>query len=126
MLKAFALAPLQENPRGKFVVISDGQNLHVVLGPVNRYAYHANIVFAYTEEAGRAHASLDGSGLCHLLTPGWKVLGGGQYRLDDLTHTLKFSEKSTAYGKYPIEKLRALRDELPNAFGLMHWDLDLI
>lgn len=124
------LASLEVYPRGKFVVLEheseNGQReLHLVLGPVNEFPYHAHIVYEYLVNRGRAMAVMVDGSFCRVSSPGWSILGGGQYRLDDLTHTVHFNEKSTAYGKYPRQRLEAFETDIPEALGLEGWATQL-
>jgi hypothetical protein len=119
------LASLNTYPRGKFVVLDHEGELHVILGPVNVFPYHANLIYEYLENQGRAEAVMTDGSHCRVVTHGWEVLGGGQYRLDDLTHTLHFDEKSTAYGKFPANRLDQVSDELLLALDLPGWAVDL-
>jgi hypothetical protein len=130
VLQVEALAPLETYPRGKFVVLERGSDphqaeLHIVFGPVNEFPYHANIVYEYLVTRGRAQAVMTDGSHCRVTSPGWRILGGGQYRLDDLTHTVHLNEKSTAYGKYPQQRLADFDDQLPTALGLEGWALEL-
>lgn len=130
MFRVETLASLEVYPRGKFVVLeyepeTHHRELHIVLGPVNEFPYHAHIVYEYLVNRGRALAVMVDGSFCRVTSPGWKILGGGQYRLDDLTHTVHFNEKSTAYGKYPKPSLAAIETDLPNALGLPGWAVQL-
>jgi hypothetical protein len=119
------LASLEFYPRGKFVLLSHGEDLHLILGPVNEFPYHANLVYEYLVGQRRAEATMTDGSHCRVISPGWEILGGGQYRLDDLTHTVHFSEKSTAYGKYPQSKLAENASQLLSSVELPGWDLQL-
>ncbi len=100
-------------------------DLHVILGPVNLFPYHANLVYEYLESQGRARAEMTDGAHCRVLTPNWRILGGGQYRMDDLTHTLLFDEKSTAYGKFPGERLVDADQALTESLGLNGWAVEV-
>lgn len=125
VLHAETLASFEIYPRGKFVVLDCRGELHVVFGPVNEFPYHANLVYEYLVTQARAQAVMADGSHCRVTSPGWSILGGGQYRLDDLTHVLHLSEKSTAYGKYPRERLVAQEGPLLSALGLSGWALQL-
>jgi len=120
---AHPLAPLETYPRGKFVVLDFQGSLHVLFGPVNLFPYHANLIFEFLQVQGRAEAVMTDGSHCRIVSSHWQILGGGQYLLDELTHTLKFNEKSTAYGKYPGERLEAESEGLLTALDLDGWAL---
>src|SRR6266849_10987367 len=124
-MRVHAFVPLAEAPRGKFVILRHGQEMHFVAAPLSLHAYHAQIVFAFIQEQGRGEAVLISSGQCSILTPGWKVLGGGQYEWLPEERILRLKEKSTAYGKYPAQVVARSAAEILPALGCPGFRLDL-
>jgi hypothetical protein len=122
---AAPLSSLEFYPRGKFVVLTHGDDVHMVFGPVNEFPYHANLVYEYLVAQGRGQANMVDLSHCRVLSSDWQILGGGQYRLDDLTHTVHLTEKSTAYGKYPRDKVAACERDLLKSIDLNGWALEL-
>jgi hypothetical protein len=125
-MRVHSLVSLAEAPRGKFVVLRHGEELHFVTAPTSTHPYHAHIVFTFIEEQGRGQAVLMGGTHCTILTEGWKVLGGGHYELNPETRSLRLSEKSTAFGKYPLDVVKQNSRSVLEGLGLSDFRLKLI
>jgi hypothetical protein len=110
---------------GKFVILTKGQGLHLVLSPLELTPYHANIVYQYLQAEGRGEVEAVSSSGCRILTPGWKIHGGGHYNVQHWLHTLTLQGKSTAFGKYQAELLDPFLDEIPVLLGLTDFFLEL-
>lgn len=110
---------------GKFVLLINTGILHVVLSPVSKTPYHANIVYQYLEVEGRGHVEAVSSSGCRILTPGWKVQGGGYFETQHWLHALIFSGKSTAFGKYHDALLQPFSEDIPEFLGLRGYFLEM-
>ncbi len=110
---------------GKFVILTKGKGLHLILSPVALTPYHANIVYQYLQVEGRGEVEAVSSSGCRILTKGWKVHGGGAYNVQHWLHTLTLQGKSTAFGKYEADLLDPFRDEIPVLLGLPAFFLEL-
>lgn len=110
---------------GKFVILSKGRGLHLILSPVALTPYHANIVYQYLQVEGRGEVEAVSSSGCRILSKGWQVHGGGHYSLQRWLHTLILQGKSTAFGKYQAELLEPFLDEIPVLLGLTAFFLEL-
>ena len=126
MLRVHCLVPPAEAPRGKFVLLRRGADLHFVTAPLSTHPYHANIVFTFIQEQNRGRAALSGGTHCSILSPGWKILGGGHYAVDADSREIRLGEKSTAYGKYPVDLLGENSGDLAEALGLAGFRLRLL
>ncbi len=85
---------------GKFIQITDGSRHCLVLSPMDMHPFHANITEAFllSEGAqGRYNSKRD-----HYFTEdsGWKVLGGGVWKLSEPEGTIRFGGASLAYGPF--------------------------
>lgn len=109
---------------GKFVVLAKGKSVHLVLSPVSLTPYHANIVYEYLHVGGRGEVEAVGSGGCRILTPGWKVHGGGYYTVQHWLHHVILHGKSTAFGKYELKLLGPRADEIPRGLSLEAYTLE--
>lgn len=109
---------------GKFVLLTKGKALHLVLSPVSLTPFHANIVFQYLHMEGRGEVEAVSSSGCRILTKGWKTHGGGYYAVHRWLHTLDFLGKSTAFGKYDKNLLDPFADEIPDRLGLAGYTLE--
>ena len=103
---------------GKFVVLTKGRSVHLVLSPLSLTPYHANIVYEYLQVGGRGDVEAVSSGGCRIVTRGWKVHGGGHYTVQHWLHNLILHGKSTAFGKYDQKLLGRLADGIAPGLGL--------
>ncbi len=117
--------PSAAREEGKFVILTKGKNLHLVLSPVALTPYHANIVYQYLQVEGRGQVEAVSSSGCRILTKGWHVKGGGYYNVQTWLHTLTLLGKSTAFGKYEAEVLKPFLEEIPGLLGLPSYFLEL-
>ncbi len=109
---------------GKFVLLSKGRSLHLILSPVSLTPYHANIVYQYLHVEGRGEVEGVSSGGCRIITKGWEVHGGGHYTVQHWLHNILFHGKSTAFGKYAVGKLGALSPDVAAKLGLEGYTLE--
>lgn len=113
------------DPEGKFVLLTKGKDLHLVLSPLSLTPYHANIVYQYLQVEGRGKVEAVSSSGCRILSKGWQVQGGGFYQVQHWLHTLKFGGKSTAFGKYTASLLEPYREDIPVLLELPEYFLEL-
>lgn len=100
---------------GKFVQLTDSTRQCLVLSPMELHPFHANIIEAFLLSEGvsgtynkkRDNYSTKGSG--------WKVLGGGIWRLSEPESTIRFGGASLAYGPL-VSRGLARRIESSGAF----------
>ncbi|HKP97341.1 MAG TPA: hypothetical protein VJ385_16460 [Fibrobacteria bacterium] len=109
---------------GKFVILTKGKGVHLVLSPVSLTPYHANIVHRYLQIDGRGEVEAVSSSGCRILSKEWKVHGGGYYTVQHWLHNLILHGKSTAFGKYELKLLARLVGEVPPALGLEAYTLE--
>lgn len=109
---------------GKFVLLTKGKALHLVLSPVSLTPFHANIVFQYLQMEGRGEVEAVSSSGCRILSKGWKVHGGGYYAVHRWLHALTFQGKSTAFGKFDHKLLDPFADEIADRLGLAGYTLE--
>jgi hypothetical protein len=114
-----------DEEEGKFVLITKGRDLHLVLSPISLTPYHANIVYQYLQAEGRGKVEAVSSAGCRILSRSWKMQGGGYYQSQPWLHHLTLHGKSTAFGKYKGELLDPYRDELCGRLGLPGYTLDM-
>jgi hypothetical protein len=111
---------------GKFVLMTKGKSLHLVLSPVSLTPYHANIVYQYLQVEGRGQVETPSSSGCRILSKGWTVHGGGYYHVQSLIHVISFHGKSSAFGRYQEHLLAPFSDEIPDLLGLEGYALELL
>jgi hypothetical protein len=121
--RADATADAEET--GKFVILSRGRDLHLVLSPVAFTPYHANIVQQYLQAEGRGRVESASSSGCRILSPEWAVHGGGYFTFQHWLHHLRLHGKSSAFGKYDAARLDPFRDAIPGELGFAGYTLEL-
>jgi hypothetical protein len=109
---------------GKFVLLTKGKGIHLILSPVSLTPYHADIVYRYLQVEGRGEVEAVSSSGCRILTKGWAVHGGGYYTLQHWLHNLIFHGKSTAFGKYDQGVLGPLSLEIPEKLELASYTVE--
>jgi hypothetical protein len=109
---------------GKFVLLTKGKGVHLVLSPVSLTPYHANIVYQYLQVEGRGEVEAVSSSGCRILSKGWKVHGGGYFTLQHWLRHLDFHGKSTAFGKYDQKLLGPHADGIAEGLGLGGYTLE--
>lgn len=109
---------------GKFVILSKGRGVHLILSPISLTPYHANIVYQYLQVEGRGEVEAVSSSGCRILSKGWTVHGGGYYTVQHWLHHLILHGKSTAFGKYELRQLGAFADAIPERLGLGAYTLE--
>jgi hypothetical protein len=109
---------------GKFVLLTKGKGIHLILSPVSLTPYHADIVHRYLQVEGRGEVEAVSSSGCRILTRGWSVHGGGYYTLQHWLHNLIFHGKSTAFGKYDLNLIGSVSLEIPEKLKLPSYTLE--
>ena len=122
---ASALTPLEQAPRGKFVLLRGGEEIHFVCASLQSHPFHASIVFTYLQEQGRGRAEMVEKGFCFVHSQEWRVLGGGYYEADFEARLLRLHGKSTAYGKYPPASIADGIPTLASALGIPDFQVAL-
>jgi hypothetical protein len=124
-VKSYARLDNPEGCDGKFVLLTKGKDLHLVLSPIAETPYHANIVLRYLDGEGLGKAALIGSTGLRFLTKGWKVQGGGYYKVEPWAKIITLHGKSTAFGKYQAKWVEPFEKEIPGRLELEGFTLDL-
>ncbi len=109
---------------GKFVLLSRGRGIHLVLSPLSLTPYHANIVYQYLQVEGRGDVEAVSSSGCRIISKGWKVHGGGYFSAQHFLHNLILHGKSTAFGKYDQRLLGRFSEEIAEKLGLAAYTLE--
>jgi hypothetical protein len=109
---------------GKFVLLTKGKALHLILSPLSLTPYHANIIYQYLQVEGRGKVEATSSGGCKILSKAWQVHGGGHYTAQPWLHHLSLHGKSTAFGKYDRGLLEPHADEVCPLLGLSGYTLE--
>ena len=125
VVKTYRDLSAAQEEQGKFVLLSKGKSLHLVLSPLSLTPYHANIVYQYLQVEGRGQVENAGEAGCRIISKVWTVNGGGHYLVQTWLHNISLHGKSTAFGKYRINLLAPHLDAIPGALGLEGFTLEL-
>lgn len=91
---------------GKFVLMSHGDTLYLVIAPRELSKYHANIVERFCIDKGIG-GSYDSEGKRYnVQDQDWIVAGGGKFAIDRSQKTIRLYDDSMAYGKFDTTELR--------------------
>ena len=98
---------------GKFVHLRSPDGEILATAPYGHAEYHAEIVAALLERLG-VEAFVLGAGrdACEVYEPGWRILGGGHYRMDPSTGVLWLGGRSRVYGPCDLEGLSVRSGEI--------------
>ncbi|MEW5701622.1 MAG: hypothetical protein AB1792_05275 [Candidatus Zixiibacteriota bacterium] len=92
---------------GKFVHITGPHEEFLVLSPVELTEYHAHIVQRFSRRRRDISSISSPSGNdVRFGTPGWRIKGGGWFRLDHAAGVMHLWGASKAYGKFDGAYLR--------------------
>ena len=100
---------------GKFVQLTDGTQDCLVLSPMDLHPFHANITEAFLLSKGTQGRYNSKRDHYFTETTGWKVLGGGVWRLSEPEGTIRFGGASLAYGPF-VSRGLARRIKTSGAF----------
>ncbi len=99
---------------GKFIQIRDDKAEYFLLSPRELSAYHANIVERFFSER-RIEGLYNGKrDYYEISAPGWKIVGGGMWAINEDEKVLYLSGSSQAYGRFDqdclSEKILSIRE----------------
>lgn len=86
--------------KGKFIQVLSEEGEYIIMSPKEMSAFHANIAerfFASRGVQGRYNHKRDDFRIDH---PGWTILGGGHWELEEDTGVLTLWGESMAYGRF--------------------------
>ncbi|NOZ25565.1 MAG: hypothetical protein GXO94_05690 [Nitrospirae bacterium] len=87
--------------KGKFVQLRNENTEHIVLSPIQLSPFHANIIERFCLANGiRGRYTGDKMERFVIEHPGWKVIGGGHWEMDDGEKRLVLGGASYVYGRF--------------------------
>ena len=92
----------------KFVVIKRGRHMHLVLGPVSLFRYHANLVDGFCHRYEIPASKARGTQRVEIYDRSVRVLGGGQISVNPESKSVRFHGLSTAYGPYDRDTISSI------------------
>ena len=97
----------------KFVLIIIGEDPNFVLGPIDKYAYHANLVNAFCEDRDIAASWTHKPDMVEIYDKNVRMAGGGWIKYYPDGMKIELVGQSTAYGPFNRETLQTItkRDE---------------
>lgn len=109
--------PAPELVTGKFVQITNGAVLYLVLSPRELTKYHANIIERFCMDKGIEGSYDPKREKFTIRDQQWQVLGGGKFERDTNTKAIKLYDNSMAYGKFRSDGLKETLAALPDFAG---------
>ncbi|MBU8933012.1 MAG: hypothetical protein KOO62_03295 [candidate division Zixibacteria bacterium] len=97
----------------KFMIVRGPDEIVMILGSLNEYPYHANLLDQFCHRRELASIWAREPDVVDLHEPGYDILGGGYVEIQRAEWRLRFSGASTAYGAFPQYELNALVDHCP-------------
>jgi hypothetical protein len=97
--------------RCKFVIIASPEKTVLVLGPLSRYTYHADIVEAHCATRGLKTTRVGKGDVVEILEPTVIISGGGYLTWSKEAQTLRLGGSSKAYGHCDLELLKTILEE---------------
>lgn len=102
------LASLREKVSCKFVVVAKSTHYIMVVGDIETYPYHANLLDGFTKKAGVARHWVRQPDQLQLDDPHYRVLGGGFLELDGGEKRARLSGSSKAYGYFDLDAVQTI------------------
>lgn len=88
---------------GKFVQLTNETTEFVVFSPKDNTTYHADILAIFCKQQGIAHTYNAADKYLEILDTGWKIIGGGMWKIDEKEKLLALWGYSQAYGKFDTD-----------------------
>ncbi|MBU0985096.1 MAG: hypothetical protein KKA42_14575 [candidate division Zixibacteria bacterium] len=89
----------------KFVCLRKADELHMILGPVSLFPYHANLLERFSDEQGIATSWVQLPDVLEVLDRDIKTRGGGLLEYDCRREAVKIHGFSRAYGPFAPEEV---------------------
>lgn len=99
---------LDQPQKCKFVVVGNSERLILVVGPVSRYKYHANLLEKLCDLEQMACFWATRPDQLQLAEVDWSVRGGGWLIIDIVERRIELSGSSRAYGRYHDDDIQQL------------------
>jgi hypothetical protein len=97
----------------KFMLISEADSTHLVLGPVSEFAYHASLVDSFCARRGLASAWVKKPDLVEVYAAQVRLLGGGWMKVHSDGGGIDIYGRSTAYGRFKEDAVRDIASTDP-------------
>ena len=97
----------------KMMVIAVSETIHLVLGPVSEFGYHADLVDRFCSQRDIAAAWVRKPDIVEILQQDVQIRGGGWMKIDRSNSLIEIYGGSTAYGRFDKEMLKLLVDREP-------------
>lgn len=96
--------------KGKFMLVERAGTVYLVMGSVNAYEYHADLLAKFCTDHQLAYRWISRPANLEIGDSSVKLHGGGWVAVDPEQKRVTFSGRSTAYGGYDKEVLQKFAD----------------
>lgn len=90
----------EETLNCKFVLVVQSDELHLVVGPIADFRYHANLLERFCDERQIPSAWVQRPDLLEVVDPETRILGGGHLEINPAKRKMVFHGVSKAYGVF--------------------------
>ncbi len=98
----------------KFVLIRDSDSKYFVVGTVDLFPYHADLVARFCRDYEIPSGWVRRPDLVEIYDPTVKIDGGGMLHIDGKTRRVQIYGQSSAYGSFPDEGIVDLVGAIPS------------
>lgn len=102
-----------DNRGGKFIQVSGDEGDFIVFSPLGHTPYHANIAEHFFRSKSICGAYNPQKDHYTHQAPGWKIVGGGHWSIDERDMRLELFGTSIAYGRFDADGLAEKLKEAP-------------
>ena len=92
----------------KFVLIRRERRIHLVVGPVGLFRYHANLVDGFCRRHEIPASKARGARQVEIYDRSISVLGGGHVSVDPESRKIRFFGRSSAYGPFDTKAVSSI------------------
>jgi hypothetical protein len=107
----------------KFLQVSDGDDIFLLVGPISEYPYHAGLLERFCRDRSVISEWVQRPDLLEIYDKRYRVLGGGYLEVDVAQRVVRLSGLSKAYGGYDRRVMKAIKNE-NKFFGGFAWSFE--
>ncbi len=110
--------PSAQERQGKFMLVERNGVVHLVMGSINVYGYHADLLAKFCQDNGISHEWISRPAHLAIRDDSVKLHGGGWVAVKPKEGRVVFFGKSTAYGPFVRDILEPMLTQISVADGV--------